>query len=96
MVMYRSPSGSMACATIVGVRIVARLDRLRAGLRGDWRSVGGAVWEMRIDYGPGYRVYCAHAQETLFLLLCGGDKRSQVRDIERAHDHWKDYKSRVG
>jgi putative addiction module killer protein len=75
-------------------RIVARLDRLRVGLLGDWKSAGNGVVELRIDYGPGYRVYCGQDGESLILLLCGGDKRTQARDIEKAHGYWKDYKAR--
>ncbi len=75
-------------------RIVARIDRLRVGLFGDWKAVGGGVCELRIDYGPGYRVYYGQDGNTLVLLLCGGDKRTQAGDIRRAHDYWKDYKSR--
>ena len=66
-------------------RIVSRLDRLKAGLLGDWKRVGEGVCELRIDYGPGYRVYYAQDGEALIILLCGGDKRSQAKDIERAH-----------
>lgn len=75
-------------------RIVARIDRLRVGLLGDWRSVGGGVRELRIDHGPGYRVYFGQDSETLILLLSGGDKRTQAKDIRQAHDYWKDYKAR--
>jgi len=75
-------------------RIVSRLDRLKAGLLGDWKSLGKGVCELRIDYGPGYRVYYAQDGATLIILLCGGDKRSQAKDIERAHAYWKDYKAR--
>jgi putative addiction module killer protein len=75
-------------------RIVSRLDRLKAGLLGDWKSVGESVCELRIDYGPGYRVYYAQDGEALIILLCGGDKRSQAKDIKRAHAYWKDYKAR--
>lgn len=75
-------------------RIVARIVRLQAGNRGDWRGIGGALFELRIDYGPGYRIYCGQDGETLVLLLCGGDKRTQTQDIERAHEHWKDYEAR--
>lgn len=75
-------------------RIVARLDRLRAGLLGDWRSVGHGVCELRIDHGPGYRVYFGKEGRALILLLCGGDKRTQAKDIERAHAYWEDYKRR--
>ena len=76
------------------VRIAARLDRLSVGLRGDWKSVGSGVTELRIDHGPGYRVYYGQDGDALILLLCGGDKRTQARDIETAHDYWKDYKAR--
>ncbi|MGA8203824.1 MAG: type II toxin-antitoxin system RelE/ParE family toxin [Woeseiaceae bacterium] len=75
-------------------RIVARIDRLGVGLFGEWKSVGGGVCELRIDHGPGYRVYYARHGRTLVLLLCGGDKRTQTRDIRRAHEYWKDYKAR--
>lgn len=80
--------------SVARARIVARLDRLSAGLRGDWKSVGGGVSELRIDYGPGYRVYYAQEGDTMVLLLCGGSKRTQAKDIERAHAYWKDYKTR--
>ncbi|MCD9005689.1 type II toxin-antitoxin system RelE/ParE family toxin [Luteimonas sp. XNQY3] len=78
------------------IRILGRLDRMRAGLRGDWKAVGKGVFELRVDHGPGYRVYCGQDGETLVLLLCGGDKRTQARDIEIAHDYWQDYKARSG
>ncbi len=74
--------------------VTARLTRLQAGNRGDWKPVGAGVFELRIDAGPGYRVYCGRDGKTLVLLLCGGDKRTQTKDIERAHDYWKDYKAR--
>ncbi len=75
-------------------RIVARLDRLSLGLIGDWKSIGSGVYELRIDTGPGYRVYYAQDGAAIVLLLCGGDKRTQAKDIERAHAYWKDYKAR--
>jgi putative addiction module killer protein len=75
-------------------RITARLDRLKAGLLGDWKNVGGGVCESRIDHGPGYRVYYAQEGNTLILLFCGGDKSTQGKDIETAHAYWKDYKAR--
>lgn len=80
--------------TVARARITARLDRLAEGLRGDWRSVGGGVSELRIDHGPGYRVYFAQHATTVVILLCGGDKDTQAKDIERAHAYWKDYKAR--
>jgi len=65
-------------------RIVARIDRLIDGLFGDARPVGEGVGELRIDYGPGYRVYFVQRGKTLVILLCGGDKRTQDRDIKTA------------
>jgi putative addiction module killer protein len=61
---------------------------------GNWKNVGGGVCELRIDHGPGYRVYYGQEGETLILLLCGGTKRTQAKDIEKAHAYWKDYKAR--
>ena len=74
--------------------IAARMTRLQAGNRGDWKALGAGVFELRIDTGPGYRVYCGQDGETLVLLLCAGDKRTQSKDIERARDYWKDYQAR--
>lgn len=65
-------------------RITARIRRLSLGNPGDVKPVGGGISEMRIDYGPGYRVYFVRRGEVVVILLCGGDKRTQRRDIERA------------
>lgn len=64
--------------------IAQRIDRFRCGLMGDVKPVGDGVWEMRIDHGPGYRAYFVHRGDRLIMLLCGGDKHSQARDINRA------------
>ncbi|HET7305348.1 MAG TPA: type II toxin-antitoxin system RelE/ParE family toxin [Segeticoccus sp.] len=61
------------------------------GNPGDTKSVGQGVWEMRIDHGPGYRVYFLRRRETLVILLCGGEKSTQRRDIEQAHGMAKDW-----
>ncbi|WP_420614385.1 type II toxin-antitoxin system RelE/ParE family toxin [Candidatus Spongiisocius sp.] len=65
-------------------RILTRIRRLSLGIPGDVRPVGEGVSEMRIDYGPGYRVYYARRGETTVVLLAGGDKNTQGRDIRRA------------
>lgn len=64
--------------------IVDRVSRLERGLTGDIKSVGDGVGELRIHYGPGYRVYLARQGDALVVLLCGGDKGSQDRDVKRA------------
>lgn len=66
------------------VRIDARIERLANGNPGDARPVGSGVSELRIDYGPGYRVYFVQRGSVLIVLLCGGDKASQRRDIAKA------------
>lgn len=75
-------------------RIIARLAQVQAGNLGDCKSVGEGVIELRIDAGPGYRIYCGRSGTTLIVLLCGGDKSSQVKDIERAKEFWVDWKRR--
>jgi putative addiction module killer protein len=65
-------------------RILARLRRLTLGNFGDARAVGARVFELRIDHGPGYRVYFMRHGEAIVLLLCAGDKRTQKADIRRA------------
>jgi putative addiction module killer protein len=65
-------------------RIAARLRLAEAGNLGDWKSVGGEVSEMRVDFGPGYRLYFTRRRTILIVMLAGGDKSSQARDIRRA------------
>jgi len=65
-------------------RILARVERLAAGNPGDVKPVGESVSELRIDYGPGYRVYFTTRGRTVIILLAGGDKRTQATDIKRA------------
>jgi putative addiction module killer protein len=65
-------------------RIVARIRRLEQGNLRDSKSVGQGLLEMRIDYGPGYRIYCLPRGTHIVILLCGGDKRTQQQDLKRA------------
>ena len=67
------------------MRIVARLRLAEAGSLGDWKPVGAEVSEMRIAFGPGYRLYFTKRQNVLIVMLAGGDKSTQARDIKRAH-----------
>ena len=76
-------------------RILARIDRLAVGNSGDSKLLRGGVSELRIDWGPGYRVYYAMIGKTCVLLLCGGDKRKQSSDIERAIEYLHDYRERI-
>lgn len=72
-------------------KIRNRLRRVESGNLGDYRSVGEGVCELRINYGPGYRVYFGQIGSTIVLLLCGGDKSTQEQDIEKAKEYWIDY-----
>jgi len=74
------------------VAVTSRMDRLAEGNPGDVRPVGGGVSEMRIHYGPGYRVYFTRRGSTIVLLLVGGDKASQSADIRRAQEMIKEMK----
>ena len=78
------------------IKIRTRLNRIRLGNFGDSASVGEGVQELRIDFGPGYRVYFGQAGTKVVLLLCGGDKSTQTKDILQAKSYWKDYKKRSG
>lgn len=77
-------------------RIDARLARVQLGNLGQCEPVGEGVMELKIDYGPGYRVYFGQVGPSLVLLLCGGDKRTQQQDIETARSYWADYRRRHG
>lgn len=72
-------------------RILVRLRRLELGNPGDVKPVGEGVSEMRVDYGPGYRVYFVQRGKELIILLCGGDKRTQANDIARAKQMAAEY-----
>lgn len=77
------------------VRIRVRLDRVNLGGFGDVKSLGGGLHELRIDVGPGYRVYFGQAGLCVVLLLCGGTKESQEKDIQQARVYWQDYRRRT-
>jgi putative addiction module killer protein len=76
-------------------RVAVRIDRLAGGNLGDSKPIGGGLYELRIDWGPGYRVYYGKIESACVLLLCGGDKRKQAADIKRARAYWKDYQKRI-
>jgi len=75
-------------------RVVARIRRMEQGNLGDTKSVGAGVMEMRVDYGPGYRIYYVHRGVEIVILLCAGDKRTQQQDIKRAHAIVRDMSER--
>ena len=77
-------------------KIQTRLGRLSLGNFGDSKFVGEGVYELRIDYGGGYRIYFGQVGSRVILLLCGGDKSSQERDIQTAKSYWRDYAKRKG
>jgi putative addiction module killer protein len=79
----------------IEARIFARLERVSGGNLGDHKSLGGGLFELRIHTGPGYRIYFAMTGRTCVLLLCGGDKRKQSSDIQRARGYFKDYLERA-
>jgi putative addiction module killer protein len=81
---------SLRDSRAVGI-VRARLNRIRLGNFGDCKSVGGGVEELRIDFGPGYRVYYGREGSVVVVLLCGGNKRTQARDILTAQGCWKEY-----
>ena len=85
----RSLRDAKAC-----VRIIMQVDRMELDLFGDSKSIGGGLSELRIHYGRGYRVYYAKEGKQIYLLLCGGDKSTQSKDIKRAKNYWQDHKRR--
>lgn len=78
------------------MRILERVDRLAHGNAGDAKPVGGGVFELRLAYGPGYRVYFARQGRVVALLLCGGDKSTQRRDIEKARQLAEEWYAKEG
>lgn len=76
------------------LRIRRRLDRLELGNFGDCKPVGEGILELRLAFGPGYRIYLAEEDDILIILLCAGDKSSQKKDIQTAKKYWLDLKER--
>jgi putative addiction module killer protein len=76
-------------------KVAARVLRLAAGNFGDCKALRNGVSELRIHWGPGYRVYFAQEGRSIVLLLCGGEKRRQSADIDRAISYWRDYQERT-
>lgn len=76
-------------------KIASRINRLAAGNFGDCKPLKQGLWELRIDWGPGYRIYYAMTGKVCVLLLSGGDKRRQASDIDRALGYLKDYRERT-
>lgn len=74
------------------MRIHAKLDRVGLGNLGDIRPIGHGLSELRIHYGPGYRLYCMQPELNMLVMLCGGDKSSQTRDIQQAQTIAKEWK----
>ncbi|MDB9314123.1 type II toxin-antitoxin system RelE/ParE family toxin [Spirulina sp. CS-785/01] len=75
-------------------KIDKRLKRVELGNLGDHKFIGEGVFELRINYGPGYRVYFGQINNIIILLLCGGDKSSQAQDILKAKQFWREYVNR--
>jgi len=72
-------------------RILQRILRLQSGNYGDCKSLKGGIYELRLMFGAGYRVYFGEDGDTIIVLLCGGDKSTQKKDIEKARVYWQEY-----
>ncbi|MGH9600485.1 MAG: type II toxin-antitoxin system RelE/ParE family toxin [Terracidiphilus sp.] len=103
IVRYLAPDGKVVVSawleklrdTKARLAIDRRIVRMELGNLGDHRFCRDGVWEMRIDFGAGYRVYYALAGARVILLLCGGDKRTQDADIDRACKYWSDWQRKA-
>ena len=100
--LYKTPAGKEPFVAWIeslkdGIAVAqtnTRVRRLALGRRGDCKRVGKEVYELRIHFGPGYRVYFAQQKQAVVVLLLGGDKGSQKSDIKQAIAYWQDYKER--
>jgi putative addiction module killer protein len=79
---------------IAAAKVRVAIARMEMGNFSNTKSVGSGVWEVKIDYGPGYRVYYGKDGEKIVILLAGGTKKSQQKDIQKAHDLWAEFKKR--
>ena len=86
---FREWLGSLTKA--VKARIQLRVQRFELGNLGDHKHVGEGVWEARVTFGPGYRIYFGKDSDSIIVLLAGGDRGSQTKDIARARGFWRDY-----
>jgi putative addiction module killer protein len=77
------------------IAVDRRINRIELGNFGDHKSLSEGLWELRIDFGPGYRVYYAIHNTEIVLLLAGGDKRTQRADIKRATEYWRHWQERI-
>ena len=81
-------------STPIRARIFTKLDRVETGNLGDCKFIGEGVSEFRLHFGPGYRIYYGEIDNTIILLLCGGDKSTQTKDVKKAKKYWNEYISR--
>ena len=77
---------------VIKARIKNKLRRIEVGNFGDYKFLGSGIFELRLCFGSGYRIYFGKTKNTIILLLCGGDKKTQKNDIKKAKEYWKDYK----
>lgn len=79
----------------IQARVIQRIDRVVLGDFGDCRSLGEGIFELRVHYGPGYRVYFGDMEDVIVILLCGGSKKTQNQDIKKAREYWQELKGRT-
>lgn len=75
---------------IARIKIIRRIERAEVGNFGDHKNVSGPIWEMRLDYGPGYHIYYGRKEDTVYIIVCGGDKDSQQKDINLSKEIWSE------
>src|SRR3989338_858351 len=102
VIYYETPDGKKPAQawlyslrdTMARAKLRARIDRVKLGNFGKCDPVGQGIMELKLDFGPGYRIYFGQMSQTLIILLCGGDKSTQSKDIKKAQEYWADYKRR--